>query len=266
MTSDPPGPFISPTFNRADAARNAALRENINDHISALGDAFAVVWREAIEEAAAVVDECNLEGPYQAIGAADRIRDLIDTPETIREEPSRAQDGEQAAAIPEEYTLGHVIWHMSEEGGGPDVGISIGLGGGKALWIGDITDREHLEATAPMGGPGGWWLMFYPDRVPFAKFTDAEAAREFSDHIESLARNAANTTPDSSRAPDRELLLALARLFEEYWCGNQNQNDRVLNAAVDNGLIVPTPDGRDLEITDFGRAALALVKETPDAG
>jgi hypothetical protein len=30
-----------------------------------------------LEAAAAVVDECNREGPYNAIGAADRIRALI---------------------------------------------------------------------------------------------------------------------------------------------------------------------------------------------
>lgn len=34
----------------------------------------------ALEAAAAVVDQCNEEGPFQAIGAASRIRALISDP------------------------------------------------------------------------------------------------------------------------------------------------------------------------------------------
>jgi hypothetical protein len=37
---------------------------------------FAAVEREALERAAEIVDECNREGPYHAIGAAWRIRAL----------------------------------------------------------------------------------------------------------------------------------------------------------------------------------------------
>lgn len=33
---------------------------------------------EAIEEAAAIVEQCNREGPYNAIGAAPRIRALAE--------------------------------------------------------------------------------------------------------------------------------------------------------------------------------------------
>lgn len=47
------GPFTSAIFNKADAARNAALREDVNDHISALGDAFDVVREETLKEQAA---------------------------------------------------------------------------------------------------------------------------------------------------------------------------------------------------------------------
>jgi CRISPR/Cas system-associated protein Csm6 len=35
-----------------------------------------IVRNAALEEAASVVDQCNREGPYQAIGAAERIRSL----------------------------------------------------------------------------------------------------------------------------------------------------------------------------------------------
>lgn len=38
--------------------------------------AFSLGHEFGIERAAEVVDECNKEGPYQAIGAASRIRAL----------------------------------------------------------------------------------------------------------------------------------------------------------------------------------------------
>ena len=34
------------------------------------------IWNAAIEVAAKIVDDCNREGPYNAIGAASRIREL----------------------------------------------------------------------------------------------------------------------------------------------------------------------------------------------
>lgn len=42
---------------------------------------------EALREAAAVVDQCNREGPYNAIGAAPRIRALLDWPVTVEADP-----------------------------------------------------------------------------------------------------------------------------------------------------------------------------------
>jgi len=35
-----------------------------------------MIWNVAIEEAAKVIDTCNREGPYNAIGGARRIREL----------------------------------------------------------------------------------------------------------------------------------------------------------------------------------------------
>lgn len=34
------------------------------------------IWNAAIESAAEVIDQCNREGPYNAIGGAKRIREL----------------------------------------------------------------------------------------------------------------------------------------------------------------------------------------------
>lgn len=94
----------------------------------------------------------------------------------------------------DEHTLGNVIWHTSEEGGGPDVGISIGLGNGKSLWIGEITSERYADGgddAKALGDDSGWWMMIYPDCLPLAKFTNGEGARELSDQIEALARRGA---------------------------------------------------------------------------
>lgn len=37
---------------------------------------YYAIWNEAIEAAAKIIDECNREGPYNAIGGAKRIREL----------------------------------------------------------------------------------------------------------------------------------------------------------------------------------------------
>ena len=34
------------------------------------------IWNRAIEAAAKIIDDCNREGPYNAIGGASRIRKL----------------------------------------------------------------------------------------------------------------------------------------------------------------------------------------------
>lgn len=100
--------------------------------------------------------------------------------------------------MPNEYEalsqLARVTWHTSEEGGGPDVGISIGLGKGRALWVGEITNDRHADGgaeVAALGDSNGWWLMLYAGKGAgtkvFGKFVDAEGARTFCDLIEELA-------------------------------------------------------------------------------
>jgi hypothetical protein len=84
----------------------------------------------------------------------------------------------------------HVIFHSSEEAVFPDVGISIGLGNGKALWIGEVhsdTICEHGFNVSDFGGDG-WWLCNYADLDPIAKFIDADRAREFSETLEAALK------------------------------------------------------------------------------
>lgn len=59
------------------------------------------------------------------------------------------------------YERGSVLWHCSEEDGGPDVGIQVGLGGGWAIYMGEMPN-----STLDDHGVGGelqssWWITLY---------------------------------------------------------------------------------------------------------
>jgi len=88
--------------------------------------------------------------------------------------------------------LGKVTWHSSEEDSGPDVGLMLGLGEGRALWVGEISKRAWTDAGSEiqaLGSDGGWWLGIYqPEFQPFAKFADAEAGREVFEQIANSVR------------------------------------------------------------------------------
>lgn len=59
---------------KASYGSYAGLAEMIHHDLER---AFALGHEFGIERAAAVVDQCNKEGPYNAIGAASRIRALV---------------------------------------------------------------------------------------------------------------------------------------------------------------------------------------------
>src|SRR3990167_5454630 len=85
--------------------------------------------------------------------------------------------------------LGRVTWHCSEEGGGPDVGISLGLGNGRMLWCGEITKDRWEDAgpeAAALGNDFGWWIILYAkdETKVIGKCLDQRAAQ---DMIETLA-------------------------------------------------------------------------------
>lgn len=82
---------------------------------------------------------------------------------------------------------GKITWHCSEPGGGPDVGMTLGLGDGRALWVGDITKAtwsEGGEDVAALGTDGGWWLIIYePESRVLGKMVDAFAAQDFIERM-----------------------------------------------------------------------------------
>lgn len=98
---------------------------------------------------------------------------------------------------PPEKSLGQVTWHSSDEESGPDIGISIDLGDGVILYVGEISRDLHAsdpEAVA-LGEDFGWWLTLYGPNPhaggePIAKFVSAHAAREFVDLLVKMAPKA----------------------------------------------------------------------------
>ena len=94
----------------------------------------------------------------------------------------------------EPKTRGEMVWHSSEEGGGPDVGIHIALGGGASLWMGEISRHMWEQAGAEaLGGDGGWWLVLYKgaEQLVLAKCVDSAEARDAADLIAAALRGPA---------------------------------------------------------------------------
>ena len=76
---------------------------------------------------------------------------------------------------PDIYETGQIVVHSSEDGAGPDIGWSLGLGNGQALWFGEISDAAHQEAgsaAADLGPTGGTWIALYDaSRIPEKQIT-----------------------------------------------------------------------------------------------
>ena len=96
---------------------------------------------------------------------------------------------------------GQVQWHSSEEDGGPDVGIMIGLGGGKELWLGELLDIE---------GGGMGFAVYDPEKIAVASLSDWDEVRDI---IEQHVAPALAHPPQSRVAADpvglREALEAV---------------------------------------------------------
>ena len=77
---------------------------------------------------------------------------------------------------PRFYDLGMLVSHSSDEGGLPDVGISVGLGDGWMMFAGEVP------------GEPGWMLTLYgqAERRDIAHITDADAARSLIERIAGL--------------------------------------------------------------------------------
>lgn len=109
-------------------------------------------------------------------------------PNQMEPDMSETEDYKEPSSEP-----GDVTWHCSEEGGGPDVGMSLGLGNGNVLWAGEISSNAYAEGgdeAKALSDDGGWWLMIYSERLPIAKFVDGLSAQEFVEKLAAALRPA----------------------------------------------------------------------------
>ncbi|WP_294189019.1 hypothetical protein [uncultured Sphingomonas sp.] len=68
--------------------------------------------------------------------------------------PAASLTSEPEKLLPETQ-LGHVIGACSEDDGVPDIGVSIGLGEGSMLWLGELLKRDGGDIGFVFHGPNG---------------------------------------------------------------------------------------------------------------
>lgn len=115
---------------------------------------------------------------------------------------------------PERHERGQLIWHTSEEGGGPDVGLELGLGGGFTLYAGEVADRTLAEAGIDLAEhKGGWWvaLICGDEYRPVGPVANEEAARELVDQVFAALQSAEARAQEAEQERD-ELQKALTGL------------------------------------------------------
>lgn len=83
------------------------------------------------------------------------------------------------------YDRGSVLWHCSEEHGGPDVGIQVGLGGGWSLYCGEVANSTLEDHGVGDELQASWWLVLYGPNVAriIGAVPDEYQAREAIDEI-----------------------------------------------------------------------------------
>lgn len=97
---------------------------------------------------------------------------------------SETADGEMVDL----YERGRLVGHGSESDGcDADVGVSIGLGDSRMIWMGEISSDLHEEAREQadhddIGSDSGWWIVLFgkdsKDTVVIGKLADPYIARD----------------------------------------------------------------------------------------
>lgn len=115
---------------------------------------------------------------------------------------------QQATDAPAEGTsVGEITWHSSEDGGGPDVGISLYLGPNDCLYAGEISSDLFRQCGGEEFYPsdGGWFLVRFAEETSIiASIGDQFSGRDF---LEQLAQWARASAPKPAPAVDREALI-----------------------------------------------------------
>lgn len=109
-------------------------------------------------------------------------------------------DGDPSSVVAEP---GGVVWACTGDDCGPDVGLWLGLGGGRVLYVGEITEGTYDQGrpdVADVGDSGGWWMTL--DGIPLAKFACRHAAADFIETLSAKLR-LPSPPPPSAAADER---------------------------------------------------------------
>ena len=151
-----------------------------------------------------------LKAAWVCLGPPDKYgwsRDVV----TLwnRRTPASAQVVEGNAPDPTELddavdTLGRVTWLSSEEEGGPDVGLILGLGDGRSLFLGELPNATLEEHGVDPGHEGsGWWWMLYGktavDSAILGPASDTDDARQAFNTLEQIIRSLAASQAELTR-------------------------------------------------------------------
>lgn len=68
----------------------------------------------------------------------------------------------QAEAASDGLVAGQQRWHSTEEDGGPDVGIEVGMPDDSTIWFGEVSTSLWQRCGGDEVSPdGGWWVVHY---------------------------------------------------------------------------------------------------------
>lgn len=89
---------------------------------------------------------------------------------------------------------GKITRHCSDPNGGPDVGLSLGLGDNRLLWVGEV--GEPAWSGAALGSATGWRLILYePEMGRVLGLIDRDRAQLFIERLAATIRCAHVPTP-----------------------------------------------------------------------
>lgn len=150
-----------------------------------------------------IIDRIVDEGDRAYLGSTndvERLKRAVAEVEKIRADLAvEARDlikdirAKRDLVSPDEDEIGAVVWHSSDEDSGPDVGISLGLGNSRSLWLGELAKATLEDAGVAVDDGGmGWWLaMAGPNEMQvIAPVTDPEAGRALFDMLARLLARA----------------------------------------------------------------------------
>lgn len=136
--------------------------------------------------------------------------------------------------------LGFVTWASSDEDGGPDVGITVGLGPELGhLWLGEIT-RDRFESDGCdqyADNDMGWWLMHYkPKGEPFVigkLLSEDYQAREFFENTLAPLLGSRTSTPPASPVVGEDAVRNAHVGVLKYWKNELAQTHTPLMATAE---------------------------------